>query len=101
MKSLKEVRVNNLNFALAGSIFVNPVFRWVTAQYPYDVRVHTFYGHDLKKIEKKLKKLIDNQSEPFIFIIRDENAELEDVLFVPYEKKEGSLPTRDKEFAFG
>jgi len=88
MKSLEEVWINNVRLALNGFTFVNPVFRELTAQFPAHVNKYTFYGQDPKKIEKRLKRLMDKEKSPFVFIIRDEKADLDDVIFIPYEKDE-------------
>jgi hypothetical protein len=88
---LKEVMDNNLLLAFAGANFTNSAFRRLAAQYPYEVAVYTIYSMDNKKKDKKFKKLLDQSDDPFVVIVRDENAHLEDVLFVPSkEKREAS-----------
>jgi hypothetical protein len=83
MFTLEEVIQNNLLFSAVGMTFVNPVFRKLTGQYPYNLNVYTIYQQDDKKKERNLKRLLDENEKPFIVIVRGGRAELEDVLFVP------------------
>lgn len=80
MKTLLQVKNNNLKLALNGITFVNPFFRKLTDQKPYDIKQITV---DKKNIEKKLQKIIKKYSEPLVVIVRDDRYELEDVFFIP------------------
>ncbi len=90
MVRLKEIMDNNLLLAFAGANFTNPAFRRLSAQYPYEVTIHTIYSMDDKKKDKKLRKLLSQNEDSFILIVRDENARLEEVLFVPSKEKRDS-----------
>jgi hypothetical protein len=76
--------------AFAGANFTNPAFRRLSAQYPYEVAIHTIYSMDDKKKDKKLRKLLSQNDDSFILIVRGENARLEEVLFVPSKEKRDS-----------
>jgi len=84
MKSLEELRKNNLLFAFLGANFVQPLFRKLSAQFPYNVPTYTIYDEDDKRIGKKIKRLIEKNDKSFIVILRDKDAELDEVLFVPF-----------------
>jgi len=84
MKSLEELRKNNLMFAFLGANFVQPLFRKLSAQFPYNVPTYTIYDEDDKRIGKKIKRLIEKNDKSFIVILRDKDAELDEVLFVPF-----------------
>jgi uncharacterized protein YukJ len=75
---------NNLLFAFLGANFTHPLFRKLTGQFPYDVPTYTIYDEDDKRIGKKIKKLIEKNDKSFIVILRGNDAELDDVLFVPF-----------------
>ena len=88
MKSLEELKKNNLLFAFLGANFVQPLFRKLTAQFPYAVPTFTIYDEDNKRIGKKIKKLMEKNDGSFIVILRDNDAELDEVLFVPVFAKD-------------
>ena len=82
--NLDELRKNNLLLSFMGANFVQPLFRKLTAQYPFDVPTFTIYDEDEKRIGKKIKKLISKVNRSFIIILRDKDANLDEVLFVPF-----------------
>lgn len=87
MPGLAELRRNNFLISLAGANFVSPLFRRLTAQCPENVTHFTIYGEDDKIREKKFRKLLKrNKNSCFILILRDDDAELQEVLYVPSEK---------------
>jgi len=90
MLSLKKVLEDNLIFAFAGANFTNPIFRELTGQLPYEIKIHTIHSKEEKKVEMKFRKLLDESDEPFIFIVRGKNARLKEVLFVPVPKGTGT-----------
>jgi|GEM_PF-2064431 hypothetical protein len=85
--TFKDTMNNNLLLSCLGVTFVNPTFRVLTAQYPYEVTVFTLCHQDEKKKERSFKKLLDQNQQPFIVIVRGGNAQLEDVLFVPSKEQ--------------
>jgi hypothetical protein len=87
MKSLQEVRKNNIAMAFMGLNFTRPVFRLLAGQTPYEVPNFTIYGKDAKKRQKKFKKILEKNEDGFVVIVRGDKAELEDVLFVPSTKE--------------
>jgi hypothetical protein len=99
MLRLKDVMDNNLLLAFAGANFTNSAFRRLTAQYPYEVTIYTIYNMDDKKKDRKFRRLLNQSEDPFIVIIRDENARLEDVLFVPSKEKRESSEKKEIELA--
>ncbi len=87
MPTLTELKRNNWVIALAGANFISPLFRRLTAQSPEDVNYFTIYGQSDKAREKKFRKLLKkNKNNNFILILRDDDAELQEVLYVPSEK---------------
>lgn len=93
METIEEVRTNNMLISLLGINFINPVFRRIAGQLPYELPKLTISEADEKKKEMKFKKLCKEKKEPFLLIIRDEEANLEEVLFVPAREKSGSIQT--------
>ncbi len=83
MNSLEEVRKKNFILGWLGINFTTPLFRKLTGQFPFDVKTFTIYGESEKQRNKKFKRILKNNKEGFLLILRDENAELEEVLFVP------------------
>lgn len=89
--TLAEIRDNNMLISCLGINFVNPVFRLFSAQFPYNVESFTIYSIDDRKKEKSFKKLLDRNSNPFLLIVRGQDAELEEVLFVPSKEHRNFL----------
>lgn len=87
MKSLEDIRKNNIVMALMGLNFTRPVFRLLAGQTPYEVPSFTIYGTDEKKRQKKFKRILERNEDSFVVIVRGDKAELEDVLFVPSTKE--------------
>lgn len=83
MHSLAEVARRNFSFACVGSNFITPLFRELTGQFPYEVNKYTIYGLSSKQRNKKLNRILSKDKDSFVVILRDEMANLEDVLFVP------------------
>lgn len=87
MKSLEKIRKENIIMTFMGLNFTQPVFRLLAGQTPYEVPSFTIYGTDEKKKQKKFKRILEKNENSFVVIIRDDKAELEDVLFVPSTKE--------------
>lgn len=92
MLSLRFVRENNLLLASAGVNFVNPKFRMLAGQFPYEIgEVHTIFFETEDKGERKFKRLLDQTKNAFLVIMRNEDARLADVVFVPpKEQRQGT-----------
>jgi len=87
MSGLEEIRKNNILMAAMGLNFVKPVFRLLAGQVPYDVPRYTIYGRDERRRQKKLRRILEKNDNSFVVIVRDDNAELEDILFIPSSKE--------------
>jgi hypothetical protein len=87
MKSLYEAYQNNLIISLRGINFISPLFRKLGGQFPYDIKTFTFYDASPNARQKKLRKLLSTTDDAFFVVVRDGNANLEDVLLVPPKKE--------------
>jgi hypothetical protein len=83
MESLSEVARKNFILANLGADFTTPLFRQLSGQFPFEVNKYTIYGRTAKQRNKKFNKILEKDKESFVLIVRDDNANLEDVLFVP------------------
>jgi hypothetical protein len=83
MKTLKETVFNNIMLSLIGINFTNPFFRRIAGQFPYEVPTLTISESDDKEREKLFKQICKEQKESFILVIRNNEADLENILFVP------------------
>lgn len=83
MFTLNDVRKQNMLLAAAGINFGETFFRKLAAQHPQKVDKFTISTSDEGKREKKFKKLIQKNHNDFVLIFRNDQAELEEVLFVP------------------
>ena len=86
MGALSEIRNQNIFLSIAGANFINPLFRLLSAQLPANVNKYTIYGHSDEERERKFKKLLKKEKDCFVLILRDSNADLEEVLYIPSEK---------------
>ena len=93
METIEEVRANNMLISLMGINFVNPVFRRIAGQLPYELPKHTIFEADEKKKALRFKKICKTKKDPFLLIIRDDRSNLEEVLFVPSREDTESLQT--------
>ncbi len=83
MSALAEIRLRNLFLAYSGVNFVWPFFRKLMAQMPVNVNKYTIYSSSKEKRENEFKNILKKEKGSFVLILRDDNAVLDEVLFVP------------------
>lgn len=83
MDTLEKIRINNSIIAFCGINFIQPLFRKLAGQFPYDISTYTIYGSDEKKKQRKLKKIMTRDDDSFLLVVRGDKAELEEVVFIP------------------
>lgn len=88
MDVFRQAVLNNILAAFNGVVFSNPFLRKAFGQYPYDIQTLTFTE---KSFRKQLLKAINNRKEPFVAIIKDDDGDIQDILFVPITKEKGKL----------
>ncbi len=90
MKTIEEVVKNNFLLALSSINFTDSFFRGLAGQFPYEVATYTIYETDEKKMQKKFNKILNDSDEPFLIILRKQNTELGEILFVPIANKKNN-----------
>ena len=101
MRSLAEHMLNNATLALMGVTFINPFFRRMAGQLPFEIPTYTLYIDDDTNASLEIAQIQKDKRKSFVVVIRDQNAQLEDVVFVPNADECMSIVQAGSRYCFG
>ena len=84
MSILAEARRNNIIAALKGVTFTNPFIRQAFGQSPSKLEIVYL---SRRKLGQRIQEEIRRQKKPFLVVVRNEQQLVENVILVPFEKK--------------
>lgn len=100
MRSLAEHALNNATLALMGVTFVNSFFRRMAGQLPTEIPSYTVYLDDKSDARLEIAEILKDEPKSFVVVIRDQNAQLEEVIFVPNADECKNVVKTDSTYCF-